>query len=154
MRAHCVVIVVGIVMSGCTSASMTRRPLETRRSYQRLKFDSATTVVVMMNRSADDPVSSVWTGVLELGGLVETVRGDTLIIEPNYILRVVAASSGDTRVVRFSDMRVLPDLVFIPAEPGFRLVSPIEHRRKGPSISSIVIFGLIALDMYVRWPRG
>ena len=148
------VIVMGVVLSGCGPNSMTRRQLEARKeSHQRLTFDSATTVLVLMNRSVDEAASIVWTGVLELGGPVETVRGDTLIIEPHYILRRITTLSGEVRVVRFSDMRVLPALVFIPAGSAFHLVPP-KAKRRGPSIASMVVFGLVALDLYIRWPRG
>lgn len=122
------------------------------QSYRRLRFDSATTVVVM-HRSVDEAVSSVWTGVVELGGTVESLRNDTLIIQPFYILRTRTTSSGDIQIVRINNARVLPDLVFIPAGPGFRVDSPSDTRRKGPSLASIVVLGLIALDLYIRWPR-
>ena len=152
--ARWMVIAVGVLLSGCTSASMTRRQLEAQRqSYRRLRFNSATDVVVVMHRSVDEAESSVWTGVVELGGPVESLRGDTLIIEPYYVLKTQTTSSGDIRIVRLNNKRVLPDLVFIPAGPGFRVDSPSDTRRKGPSLASIVVFGLIALDLYIRWPR-
>src|SRR5690349_21707261 len=75
-----------------------------------LRFDSATAVIVVMHRSVDEGVSSVWTGVVELGGSVESLRGDTLIIEPYYILQTQTTSSGDIHIVRFNNKRVLPDL--------------------------------------------
>lgn len=149
------VIVASVVLSGCRPASTTRRQLEAQRqSYQRLRFDSATAVLAVMHRSADDDVSSVWTGVLEIGGPVETVRGDTVIMEPYYMLRTQTIWSGGMWVVRVNDKRFLPDLVLIPAGTGFHLLSPNERKRRGDSVATLVILGLIALDMYSRWPRG
>ena len=134
---------------------MTRRQYEAlHRAHVRLTFDSTATVAVVVHRSVDETLPSVWTGVVELAGPVVSLRGDTLIIEPHYILKTQTSSSGDVQVVRFSDMRVLPALVFIPAGSGFRLELPGDKRRRGPSVASIIVFGLIALDLYIRWPRG
>lgn len=107
-----------------------------------------------MRRSGDRAESSVWTGVVELGGTVESLRGDTLTIQPYYVLAARMTPSGDVKIIRFSDIRVLPDVVFIPAAPGFRVDSPNETRPKGPGLATLVILGLIALDLYSRWPRG
>ena len=124
------------------------------QSYRRLRFDSATTVAVVMHRSVDEAVSTTWAGVVELGGTVESLRSDTLIIQPFYILKTRTTSSGDIQIVRINNMRALPDLVFIPAGPGFRVDSPSDTRPKGPSLTSIVVLGLIALDLYIKRPRG
>ena len=149
------VIAACVILADCTSsASMMRRQLETQKeSYRRVRFNSATTVIVVMHRSVDEGLSTVWTGVVELGGPVESLRGDTLILEPFYILKTQATPSGDVRIVRINNKRVLPDLVFIPAGPGFRVDSPSDTQPEGLSLTPIVFFALLALDLYTRRPR-
>lgn len=153
MCARCMMVAVGFLLLGCTPPSMTRRQLEAKKeSYRRLRFNSATTVVVVMHRSVDEAVPSVWTGVVELGGPVESLRGDTLIIQPYYILKTQPTSSGDTQIVRINNARVLPDLVFIPAGPGFRVDSPSDTRRRGPSVGPILfIAGMLLYMRFYRW---
>jgi hypothetical protein len=139
----------------CTLAPRGSRQFELwKQSYQILKFDSATALVVVMHRSGDETASRVWTGVLELEGPVETVRGDTLIIEPHYMIRTRRTSTGNPEIVRISDARALPDLVFVPAGAGFRLASFSDRRREGSRAVFFVILGLVALELYTSWPRG
>jgi hypothetical protein len=153
ISARWMVIVVGVAVSSCAKTSMTQRRLEAEfRSFQRLRFDSATTILVVMHSSVNESVTGFWSGVLEVGGLVETVRGDTLIVVPHYILKARTASSGDSRVDRVNDMRILPDLVFIPAGSGLHFVPPNDGRRSGPNWTFIIVFALVAFDLYRRWP--
>ena len=149
--ARWIVIVVGVaLLSGCASPSVSRRQLEARRqAYYRLKFDSVTTVVVVAHPSVNETVSSAWTGVVELGGTVESVRGDTLVIEPHYILQWEVTSSGTLQIVRHQEKRVLPDLVLIPAGPKFRLDSPSDRRR--PKVMPILF--LVTMILYLRFNR-
>ena len=149
--ARWIVIVVGVaLLSGCASSSVSRRQFEARRqSYYRLKFDSVTSVVVVTHPSVDEAASSVWTGVVELGGTVESVRGDTLIIEPYYILQWEVTPSGALQIVRHDDKRLLPDLVLISAGPGFRMESPSDRRR--PKVMPILV--LLSMLLYLRFHR-
>jgi hypothetical protein len=155
IRARRMVMLAAILLAGCTPPTRTRREFELRKqSYQTLKFDSATAVVVVMHRSEDVADWRVWTGVLELGGPVETVRGDTLIIEPHYVIKTRRTPSGGLEIVRINDARALPDLVFVPAGPGFRLV-PSSHRgRRDSHAMFFVVLATVAIDLYIRWPRG
>ena len=98
-----------------------------------------------MHRTAGDNGPTLFTDVVEMGGFIESVRGDTLIMQPHYMLMRTTRPSGEVQVVRYSSMRVLPDLAFIPAGPGFRLDSPSDTRRRGPSVTSILAFSTIAL---------
>src|SRR5437868_9887812 len=110
--AHWIVMIASVLLCGC--ASVPRRQLEAqKRSYYRLRFDSVTTVAAVMHRTAEDNAPRLLAGVVELGGPVESLRGDTLIIEPHYMLMVKRSPSGDAHIGRFSSKLVLPDLVFI-----------------------------------------
>jgi hypothetical protein len=154
ISARPMVMLVAVLLSGCTPTARTRRQFELwKQSYQILKFDSATALVVVMHRSGGEDTSCVWTGILELGGPVETVRGDTLIIDPQYMIKTRRTASGDLQTVRISDARALPDLVFVPAALGFQLESFSERRRNGSRPVFFVVLAVVALDLYVRWPR-
>jgi hypothetical protein len=145
-HARRILIITTVLLAGCTSTSLLRRQLEAQKqAYYRLKFDSATTVVAVMHRTVDNNVPSRWAGVVELGGPVESLRGDTVIIEPHYILMLKASHAGDGRIVRYNNKLVLPDLVYVPAGPGVHFELPSEARRRGPSVSSIIVFASVAL---------
>ena len=140
-----------LLLSGCTSP--TRRQVEAgRRAYVRLRFDSFTTVIAVNYRTAEDSVPSLLWGVLELGGPVESLRGDTLIIEPHYILKFTTTAAGDVRIVRVNNKLMLPDLVYVPAGAGLRLVWTSDAPpRNGLSVGSVVVFG--ALAIWLSRPR-
>jgi len=155
ISARGMVMLVALVLSGCTSAPRTRRQFELwKQSCQILKFDSPTALIVVMNRSGGEGASRVWTGVLELGGPIETVRGDTLIIEPHYMITTRRTAAGELEIVRINDARLLPDLVLVPAGPGLRVARSRDRRRRDSPAVFFVILAVVALDLYVRRPRG
>ena len=120
--------------------------------HLRLTFDSVTTVVVVMHRTTGDDVPTLLYGVVELAGEVESMRGDTLIIEPNYIAKWSATPSGAIRIVRLTNKTMLPDLVFVPVGPGVHVDESDDARRWRPSVASLLGFATAVLYFaFYRW---
>ena len=139
-----------IALSGCGPAPIVRRQMEAQKqSYRRLKFDSAANVVAVMHRTPDENAPTVLTGVVEIGGPVESLRGDTLIMEPHYIVMVRSSDSGEVQIVRLSNKKVLPDLVFIPIGPGFRIEDPNADKSARPSVASML--WLVTMALYLKF---
>jgi hypothetical protein len=147
-----VAIVACVILSSCAPVPQRRQLEAEKRPVCRLKFDSAATVVAVMHRTTGDDVPSLLTGVVELVGPVESMRGDTLIMEPHYIAWSTPSFSGEIRIVRLTSAFVLPDLVFVPIGPGVHVDGSVGAGRSRPSVTSILVLGtLVYFFGFTRW---
>jgi hypothetical protein len=123
-----------------------------KRLHCRLTFDSVTTVVAVVHRTTGEDVPTLLYGILELAGQVESMRGDTLIMEPHYIAKASVSPSGALLVVRVTNKTMLPDLVFVPVGPGVHVDESDDARRRRPSVGSLLAFATLVLYFaFYRW---
>jgi hypothetical protein len=121
-----VVAALSVFLLGCFH---TRPELEAyKRSYFKIRFDSNTTLVGAP-RTPDDTVTRILPDVLEIMGRVLSLRSDSLLIAPSYVLISDREHPAERRTTLRRGRRALPDDMVAVIGPRDR----VEQMYSGPN---------------------
>jgi hypothetical protein len=103
-----------------------------RRLYRSVKFDSATDLTILPSDYWDGRGRLELTNVVEIGGQVVYSRGQTLVIDPVYVL---TSEAGSTHSLRTKGGYQLPDRVVVVVEPRTRVDTFRLPRNSGSGVA-------------------
>jgi hypothetical protein len=142
-RLFLLAAVLSLVAAGCLPPP--HQQVE-RRLYQSVKFDSATDLTILPSDYWDGRGRLELTNVVDIGGQVVYARGQTLVIDPVYVL---TSEAGKTHSLRTKGGYQLPDRVLVVVEPGtcvdtFRLP---RNSSPGVALFPLLVPALIAFSV-------
>ena len=142
-----------VVLHACAPPSARTAPdaLPPLRSFCTIRLDPAVEEILIARVSARDTTSHRLANVLEIGGRVSAMRGDTLVLQPWYLTTRTASDRAQPATILRGGSVAMPDLVLIPLTPG---VSIREFRMPGrvrrPRVTfTLVLGGLFLLTTLV-----
>jgi hypothetical protein len=97
---------------------------------------------------AYDTTRRVLTDVVEIGGRVLSVRGDTAVVAASYTLSLDGEHPGEGRTIRRSGFLVLPDTMFVLLQQSVR-VEPWESSRRYLLVAPIL--GLLSSFLWLHY---
>lgn len=103
-----------------------------RHLYRSVKFDSATDLTILPSDYWDGRGRLELTNVVEIGGQVVYSRGQTLVIDPVYVL---TSEAGSTHSLRTKGGYQLPDRVVVVVEPRTRVDTFRLPRNSGSGVA-------------------
>jgi hypothetical protein len=132
-----------ILASSACISHVSHEAEASERSYRAVRFDSTVSIVVIQ-RAMQDGSRKVLTGVTEIGGAVEGVRGDTLVMRPSLISilesgRVVIINSQSK-----TGRDELPDLALVPVRLAIHQERGSSWKRMAPFAAACLIGVLLA----------
>ena len=116
------------------------------RLYRSVKFDSATDLTILPSDYWDGRGRSELTNVVEIGGQVVYSRGQTLVIDPVYVL---TSEAGSSHSLRTKGSYQLPDRVVVVVEPRTKVDTFRLPRNSAPGVAlaPFLVPALIAFSM-------
>ena len=117
-----------------------------RHLYRSVKFDSATDLIILPSDYWDGRGRLELTNVVEIGGQVVYSHGQTLVIDPVYVLTSEARSTPSLRI---KGSYQLPDRVVVVVEPRTRVDNFRFPRNSAPGVAlaPFLVPALIAFSM-------
>jgi hypothetical protein len=142
-RSRCtlplLVAALSVFLFGCFR---TRPELEAyKRSYLRIRLDSNTTLVGAP-RTADDTVTRVLADVVEIMGRVLSLRSESLLVAPSYVLISDPDHPAERRTMLRRGRRALPDNLIVVIGPRDR-VEQMYTSPNWPRLMAAPIVGLL-----------
>jgi hypothetical protein len=114
-----------------------------------VKFESATDLVVIPSDYSADRGRAELTNVIEIGGQVIDLHGDTLVIEPSYAVILDSERGGRMRVLNRPGTSELPSRVAVINDARTRVQ---DYRRPENSFAwtdRLIPIGLTALVAFL-----
>ena len=119
------------------------------RSFCTIVLAADSEEILIAHAFGRDTTSQRIADVLEAGGRVLALRGDTVVLQPYYLTTRVAPDSGPPVTIFRGASTSMPDLAFIPVTPN---VSIREFRTPGPPrrppIFPLVLHSLFLLSIF------
>ena len=125
------VAALSLVAGGCLEPP--HRQIE-QRLYRTVTFDSATDLTILPSDYWDGRGRLELTNVVDIGGQVVYTRGQTLVIDPVYVL---TSEPGNTHSLRTKGGYQLPDRVLVVVEPGTRVDTFRLPRNSSPGLALV-----------------
>ena len=145
-RSLLLIATLSLVAGGCLEPP--HRQIE-QRLYRTVTFDSATDLTILPSDYWDGRGRLELTNVVEIGGQIVYVRGQTLVMDPVYVL---TSDVGGTHSLRTKGSYQLPDRVVVLTDSGTQVRSfSLPRGRAGSrSFISVVLPALLVLSFIHR----
>ena len=137
-------------LAAITSVAATACAASSHSSYSSdrprliVNFATAYALETITRVSPHDSVRRVFQNVLEVGGALHEYRGDTLVLEPDYLTTYDTITSNGSRIHRVPNKEAHVILAFIPRDAASSVRQVAQSSRTRPKVlAGLMLLGIV-----------